>query len=109
MPNIVQLGSTMQCPHGATVLQIPSQTRIMLSQQPALLATDATSVVGCPFNISGSPHPCLQVQWSATSTKVQVNQQPVILENSVGLCLAPDGAPQGTVLISGVQTKVSAQ
>jgi len=102
---LVQNGSTMQCPHGATVLQIPSQTKVTANGQPILLATDAMTIVGCPFVIGTVPHPCVTVQWSGLATKVMVQQQPPLLETSVGICQGPDGAPQGTVLLSGVQTK----
>jgi hypothetical protein len=105
---ILQLGCTVQCPHGAMVLVIPSQQRVLLNNQPALLPADAAMVVGCPFNISGKPQPCVTVSWSGEASHAQVNGQGPLLESSVGLCKSAEGVVQGTVLISGVQTKASA-
>jgi hypothetical protein len=98
----------MQCPHGGTVLAIPSQQKVLLQQQPALLPSDAASVVGCPLNISGKPQPCVTVSWTGQATRVQIKGQGPLLQSSVGLCKSAEGAPQGTVLISGAQTKVNA-
>jgi hypothetical protein len=102
---LVQYGSTMQCPHGATVLQIPSQSVVLAGDQPVLLPQDAMTVVGCTFVVGTVPHPCVTVQWTGLATKVTVQNQAPLLETSIGLCLGPDSAAQGTVLVSGVQTK----
>jgi hypothetical protein len=103
---LVQLGCSMMCPHGATVMQIPSQSSVLADNQPVLLPTDAMTVVGCTFFIGNVPHPCVTVQWSGLATKTTVQQQAPLLATSVGVCQGPDGAPQGTVIMSGVQTKV---
>jgi hypothetical protein len=108
MAAILQFGCTLQCPHGAMVLVIPSQQKVLLNSQPALLPPDAASVIGCPLNISGKPQPCVTVTWSGEATRAQVNGQGVLLQSSVGLCKSAEGVVQGTVLISGVQTKASA-
>jgi hypothetical protein len=105
---LVQLGSSMMCPHGGTVLQIASQSAVTAGGQPVLLPSDATSVVGCPFFIGTVAHPCVTVQWSGMAMKTQIQQQAPLLATSMGLCQGPDGAPQGTVIMSGVQTKVLA-
>jgi hypothetical protein len=91
------------------VLQIPSQTKVTANGQAILLATDATTITGCPFVIGVVPHPCVTVQWSGLATKVTIQEQAPLLDSSTGLCQGPDGAPQGTVLLSGVQTKVMAE
>jgi hypothetical protein len=88
------------------VLQIASQSAVTAGGQPVLLPSDVTSIVGCPFFIGTVAHPCVTVQWSGTAMKTQVQQQAPLLATSVGVCQGPDGAPQGTVIISGVQTKV---
>ena len=106
---VVQYGSTMMCPHGATVMQIPSQSKVLVNGQPILLPQDAMMIVGCPFVIGIVPHPCVSVQWTALSTQKSVQQQAPLLATSVGLCQSVDGTVQGTVLISGVQTKVLGQ
>jgi len=106
---ILQFGCTMMCPHGGQVMAIPSQSKVLLGGQPALLSSDTFSILGCPFVIGTVPSPCLTVTWTAPATKVQVNGQQPLLETSVGMCNSAAGAPQGTVVVTGVQTKVTAQ
>lgn len=106
---ILQQGCMMQCPHGAPVLVIPSQSKVLLDGQPALLPGDAASVTGCPFVVGTKPQPCVTVTWSAAATRVQVNQQGPLLQSSVGMCKSAEGIIQGVVLMSGVQGKVTGQ
>lgn len=105
--SLVQFGSTMMCPHGAAVLQTPSQSVLLADNQPILLPQDATTIIGCPLNVSGSPHPCVTVQWSGLATQSKIQQTAPLLASSVGLCQSADGTVQGTVIMSGIQTKVS--
>lgn len=107
--SLLQSGCVLQCPHGAPVQVVPSQRRVTLGGAPALLVADSYVVVGCPFILGLVPHPCVSVQWVGQATRVAVDGQPVLLDSSVGLCRAADGVVQGTVLISGVQTKASGQ
>jgi len=107
--SILQFGCTMMCPHGGQVQVTPSQNKVLIEGQPALLASDVFLVVGCPFIVALVPQPCIKVSWTEPATKVQINGQPPLLQTSVGLTLSPQGTPQGTVLITGVQTKVMAQ
>jgi hypothetical protein len=103
---ILQLGLTAQCPHGGLAMPVNSNTRVRVAGAFALLASDPWTVAGCPLNVSGAPHPCLTVEWSGAATRVKVGGQPVLLQTSVGLCKAADQAVQGTLLLSGVQTRV---
>lgn len=99
----------MMCPHGGQVTVIPSQTKMKLGGSPALLASDAAIVVGCAFAPGPKPQPCVSVQWVGQATRVKVNGQPVLLQSSSGLCKSAEGIVQGTVIITGVQTKVSGE
>jgi hypothetical protein len=108
MASLVQFGTTMQCPHGGQVIVVPSQQKVLLGSQPALLAADAASIAGCAFMVGTKPQPCLTVQWQGLATKVKINNQAPLLQTSVGLCKSAEGMVQGTVLMSGVQTKASA-
>ncbi len=74
---------------------------------PVLRSTDTCTIVGCPFTIGPTPHPCVTVQWQVTATSVQIGGDFALNEASVGLCLAPDQAPQGTVLITSTQAQAS--
>lgn len=103
---ILQMGCQIQCPHGGMATVTPSNTRVKVGGGFALLANDVMIISGCPFMIGNTPSPCLTIQWVTKATRVKVLGQPVLLETSVGLCKSPTGAPQGTAIISGVQTKV---
>lgn len=103
---ILQLGCTIQCPHGGMASVINTNTRVKVGGNYALLATDTYTIAGCPFTMGTSPHPCVTIQWTAPAQRVKVNGKPVLLQTSVGLCKAADGLVQGTALISGVQTRV---
>lgn len=106
---ILQFGCTMLCPHGGQVTVVPSQTQVLLGGQPALLASDVFVVAGCPFFIGPAPSPCVKVTWLGAATQVKVAGQAPLLQSSVGLCIAATGVPQGNVIITGIQTKVSGQ
>ena len=104
---ILQLGCTIQCPHGGRASVVNTNTRVRLSGNYALLATDTYTIAGCPFTLpSGAPHPCVTIQWTAPAQRVTVNGNHVLLQTSVGLCKAADQLVQGTALVSGVQTRV---
>jgi hypothetical protein len=107
--NILDMGCTIQCPHGGQATVIPGNLRVKVGGNLALLATDTMIIAGCAFNVSGAPVPCVTIQWTAPATRDTVTQTPVLLQTSVGLCLNAANAPQGTAIVSGVQTKVSGQ
>jgi hypothetical protein len=106
---ILDLGCTIMCPHGGQATVIPGNTQVQVGGNLALLVSDTMIISGCPFNVSGSPMPCLTIQWLAPATRVTVNGTPVLLQSSVGLCLNAAQAPQGTAIVNGVQTKVSGE
>lgn len=72
-----------------------------------LRSSDTFVIAGCPFTIGPTPHPCVQVQWLVTDLRSQVMSDFTLSEQSVGLCVAADQAPQGTVLINFTQARVS--
>ena len=59
-----------------------------------------------PNELAEVPHPCVRVQWLVPALRVKVNLAPVILQTSVGLCLAADQAPQGPPMVSATQPRV---
>ena len=97
------------CPHGGQVQVVPSQTRMTLGGQPALLVSDLMVIVGCPFTVGTKYQPCVTVEWTGPTVRAKINGQPLLLQTSIGLCKSAESVPQGTVLISGVQTKVKAE
>jgi len=104
MPALLTTGSTLMCPHGGTVTGTPGATRAQVDGM-ILRATDSFSIAGCTFNVSGVAQPCTTVQWVVTGQRVKHGGDLVLTEASVGLCLGP--APQGTVIVSATQGKVS--
>jgi len=108
MPAILTTLSTAQCPHGGTVqLTTTANTVVQIDGGYALLESDIHTVAGCTFNVSGSPSPCVTVQWSCGSTQVKVNQVGVLTSSSTGQCIG--AGVQGSAIIGSAQSKATAQ
>jgi len=107
MPAFLTTASSMMCPHGGTVMAIPSSASAQAGGAPMLTATDTFTIVGCAFNISAVPSPCVSVQWVQPATKSTRGGAPTLTMASVGLCLAATQAPQGPVVIASTQTQAS--
>jgi len=105
MPNLLNASSVMMCPHGGTVQAATSNTHTKVGGDFALRASDTFTIAGCAFMLGSSPHPCMSIQWVQTDTRSQVSSDFTLNEASVGLCVAADQAPQGTVLITSTQTR----
>ncbi len=106
MPALLTSASAMMCPHGGTVIATPGSTRASAGS-PVLRGSDTFTIVGCPFPPTGPPHPCVGVNWVLTALRVKHGGDFVLNEASVGLCVAGDQAPQGTVLIVATDPQVS--
>ena len=101
---ILTTASTVMCPHGGTAQLITSNTDAVIDGAPALLQTDLHPIVGCTFTpVAYSP--CVSIRWVTGATQTTVRQVPVLLQNSVGLCLNAAQAPQGTALVVQVQQR----
>jgi hypothetical protein len=106
---LLDAGVTITCPHAGTATVTPRATRVSLGGKPPLLVDDVVTITGCSLNIAGAPSPCLRVQWLLPAMRVMVESSPVLLDSSVGLCVNAAGAPQGTALVTGFQTRVQGQ
>jgi hypothetical protein len=104
MPKLLTTASVLMCPHGGTVTII-SQNTVTKATAVVALESDSFLIAGCAF-APVVPHPCVRVEWQVTAQKVMVNGKAVLNEASVGLCLAADNAPQGTVIINSTQSLV---
>jgi hypothetical protein len=107
MANLLTTSSVMMCPHGGTINAISSNTKTKAAGSYLLRSSDTFIIAGCPLNIAGAPHPCMQVQWVQTALKSKAIGDFNLTLDSVGLCVAADQAVQGTVLINTAQPKVS--
>src|SRR5438270_10798308 len=108
MAGLLNMSSVMMCPHGGTVTAITTNTRVQAAGGFVLRSSDTFLIAGCPFNLV-VPHPCVQVQWVQPALRSQVMSDFTLTEESVGLCIAPDIAVQGTVIISFTQPQVSGE
>jgi hypothetical protein len=103
---LIDAGATILCPHGGSVTLVPSATRVTLGGQPPLLADDALTIAGCAFNVSGSPSPCMEIQWLEPAAAISIEGGAPILSSSIGVCKNAAGVPQGTAVVTGFQTRV---
>jgi hypothetical protein len=109
MAGLLNSSSLLMCPHGGTVQAITSNTRVKAAGDFLLRSSDTFTITACPFVLGTSPHPCVQVQWVQPDQQSQVMSGLTLSEESVGLCVAADQAPQGTVIVSFTQPRVSGQ
>jgi hypothetical protein len=107
MAGLLNGSSIMMCPHGGMVTAISSNTRVQAAGGFILRSSDTFIIAGCPFVLALAPHPCATVNWVQPDTRSQVVGDFTLSEESVGLCVAPDQAVQGAVLITFTQPRVS--
>jgi hypothetical protein len=104
---LLHLGATVTCSHAGQVSAIPSGVRVRVGGQPAVTVADTFLVAACPFPPPpATPHPCVRIQWLVPATRVRVNGQPALLQDSVGLGLAADQVPQGPPIVVVTQVRV---
>jgi hypothetical protein len=108
MGRLLTTASTLQCPHGGAVSIASSNAHAKADGAFIARASDTFTVGGCPFTLV-APHPCAQVQWITSALRVRAAEDSALTEESVGLCLAADGAPQGAVLVVDAQTEAQGQ
>ena len=106
MGELLTASSTLMCPHGGTVMAVPSSASITLGGDPIVLATDTFTIAGCPF-APVVPHPCVLVQWQLTALRSTSGSIATLTTESLGMCMAADGAVQGPVLIQATQTRAA--
>jgi hypothetical protein len=96
---VLTINATLQCPHGAPVQIISSNTKLMANGAPVALATDTFVVAGCPFTLPGpKPSPCVTVRWTVTDTKTSVGGAATLSMASAGMCYSAEQAAQGPVV-----------
>jgi hypothetical protein len=100
---ILTTSSTVLCPHGGIVVLTTANALADIQGAPLLLETDVHAVVGCPFTIGPKYSPCVSVRWSAGAAQARVRGNPVLLQNSVGVCYSAEQAPQGLAIVAQVQ------
>ena len=90
MPNVVVQSAAIHCVHGGTVMLKPSQTKLTVTGQAAILRSDllGASISACTnTNTQLSQKPCLTVTSviAGVATKLTVDGQGVLLDTAQGL------------------------
>jgi hypothetical protein len=99
---LLHQGATVLCLHGGQAQPTAPNPRVKVSGQPVVTQAAPHTVAGCPFNVSGSPVPCVTAQWITGATRVFAGGLPVLLQDSQAVC-----APNGTgVTVVMTQTRV---
>jgi hypothetical protein len=92
-------GATIMCPHGGTVSITTSNTQVKADGQAIVTMSDTFTISGCPFQIpigtGTKPQPCVTLQWIKPAVRVRLNGQPVLLQDSQGICQSAEQIPQG--------------
>jgi hypothetical protein len=100
---LLHVGATVMCMHGGQAQPTMPNPRVLVSGQPVTTMPSPYVVAGCPFNVGGSPSPCVTAQWVTAATRVLAGGMPVLLLDSQAIC-----TPNGTGLnILVTQTRVS--
>lgn len=104
---LLHVGATILCTHAGQATIIPSQGRVRVGGQLVAVQSDTTTVAGCAFTIPGpKPQPCVTMRWISAATRVRAGGQPVLLQNSSGICQSAEQAPQGPPNIVVTQVRV---
>jgi hypothetical protein len=102
--------STIQCPHGGRVILTTANAQVQIDGGYALLQTDVHTVAGCPFTTPvPKPQPCVTLRWTSGATQTKINQVPVLLQTSSGLCFSAEQIPQGPPIVVQTQQRAKGQ
>lgn len=94
---LLHANATILCAHGGQVQATMPSPRVRVAGQPIVTMAAPHMVAGCPFNVSGSPVPCVTAQWVIGATRVRSLGAPVLLQDSQAVC-APNGTPVSIVV-----------
>lgn len=108
MPGFLyHVGAAAICPHGGQITTAPGNPRVKVSSQLVATMADQSMVAACAFTVPPSkPQPCVKVQWLVPALRVRAGGQPVLLQDSKGLCLSAEQIPQGPPTIIATQPRV---
>ena len=101
---LLHQGAAVACLHNGQAQATVPNLRVTVGKQATVQQANPWAVAGCPYNVSGSPVPCVTAQWTSAAVKVRSLGQPLLLQDSQAVC-----APNGTgVTITTTQTRVKA-
>ena len=99
---LLHAGATVLCAHAGQAQPTAPNPRVTASRQPTVTQGCTYTIGGCPFNVSGSPVPCVTGQWITAATRITSGGLPLLLQDSRSIC-APNATPM-TVVVT--QTRV---
>lgn len=94
--------ATVMCSHAGQAQPTAPNPRVKVSGQMVVTQSCTYTIAGCPFNVGGSPVPCVAGQWITAATRVMAGGMPVIMQDSQSIC-TPNGTPMNIVV---TQTRV---
>lgn len=99
---LLHVDATVLCMHGGQAQATAPNPRVKVGGQAVVMQSAPHTVVGCLFNVSGSPVPCVTAQWVTAAVRVKAGSMPVLLQDSQAIC-----APNGTgINIVATQVRV---
>lgn len=99
---LLHVGATVLCMHGGQAQATAPNPRVNVGGQAVVTQSAPHTVAVCPFNVSGSPVPCVTAQWVTAALRVKAGGIPILLQDSQAIC-----APNGTgVNIVATQVRV---
>ena len=93
---MLHVGATVLCSHGGQAQATVPNPRVRVGGQPIVTQAAPHIVAGCPFNVSGSPVPCVTANWITAAVRVRASGQPVLLQDSQAITV-PNGTPLSIV------------
>lgn len=103
---LVHVGATIMCSHAAQVSLTTGNTRVKVGGQFAIVLSDLGTVAGCPFTVGTTPSPCVTVRFLVPASRIRINGQPAVLQNTTGLGQNGAQVPQGPPNIVVTQMRV---
>lgn len=102
---LLHQGATVLCLHAGQAQAVVPNLRVKVAGQAAVQQPNPWTIAGCPFNVSGSPVPCVTAQWMTAAMRVKSGGLPLLLQDSQAVCV-----PNGTgVNIVATQMRVKGQ
>ena len=65
---LLHAGATVTCAHAGQAMPTTVNPRVTVMGQPIVMQPAPYTIAGCPFNVSGSPVPCVTAQWTTAAT-----------------------------------------
>ncbi len=100
---LLHAGATVLCMHAGQAQATVPNPRVKVGGQPTVQQPNPWTVAGCPFNVSGSPVPCITAQWVTGALRVKSSGLPLLLQDSQAVC-APNGTGV-TIVMTQVRVK----